>query len=745
MTLCWQRVGSFVADNRLRAADIGYDRAGFEGSRNFTNERQNVLYGCADDDEICLLSSFSSGLEDVVAPIAFRTGMSNSGASGPNNDAFSQAIFVTSHPEGASEKSWCENGESIYHGYSCVRIGPFGFDAGEAVHGSVGSIPSAPLLTSRFAETVSFFKKYGNRSNERRKAKQEAFVIGLLLVVGLLFIFGMWWLSSRGPSGVSAPSQDEAEALELERKYMEQLAADVVKLEEQFAAVIADGDVSETDLELLQLALSKQREISATGVYGDSTELDKLAAMEARYQTYAGATLLKASEASEAEAEAAVAQGRTEDALESLRKAIELQEEINTLYARGEHRSVVRIRQLQMQRENLEAEPLASRALELAQEAKLLISEGDADAAIPLLLEASELQSTLQRDFRASRFSNRTAQREIATLLIDAQASGLATRRDALKAESEALMKSGDYVDAAERLEEARDVQRELTARFPESSEAGADLLEALESERQSVLSASTADSIRTVRSELINRLRARESRDASPLAAEYFRGVEQLHANFSASRHLNPGWLLESRYLNLKRDDLGTIQDAVYDRLVALPGSPDKKMLSTEVSQILFQLVMGTNPSSQAGNQLPVDSIDYGATQEFCERLSWIMGFKVELPTREDYQAALGEVDRALVMRTAWASQNAERRTHTAGSREANTHGYFDLLGNVSEWTLDRRSNDERQILVWGGSVRDTVESLTRVPAVFVSSNERSRFTGFRVIVDFAATPIAE
>ncbi len=398
-----------------------------------------------------------------------------------------------------------------------------------------------------------------------------------------------------------------------------------------------------------------------------------------------------------------------------------------------------------MQRENLEAAPLASRAIELAQEAKLMITEGEADAAIPLLREAAELHATLQRDFRASRYNSRSDQREVATLLIDAEASGLASRRNALKAEATALIEAGEYVVAAERLEEARDVQRELTAQFPDSSEAGSGLLEELEGERQSVLSASTADSIQKVRAQLIALLQAREGRDASPLAADFFRGVEQLHANFSASRHLNPEWLLESRYLNLKRDDLGTIQDAVYSRLVPLPGSADKKMLSNEVSQILFQLVMGANPSSQSGNQLPVDSIDFSAAQEFCQRLSWIMAFEVKLPTREEYQAALGEVDRALVMRMAWSSQNAERRTHIVGTREANTFGYFDLLGNASEWTADRRTNDERQILVWGGSVRDTLESLTRVPAVFVSLNERSRFTGFRFVVDFSDASTAE
>lgn len=585
---------------------------------------------------------------------------------------------------------------------------------------------------------MTFFNKYGTRSNERRRAKQEALVKGLLLLAGILFILGMWWLSKLGPGGLSFDREEQAGEQVIEQQKFELLAAEVAKLQEQFSAVIADGEVSEQDLELLQLAIAKQREISSAGQYGDSTALAKLTSMETEYQTYAGATLLKASREAEAEAQRALDQGRGEDSLAALNKAIELQEQINTLYARGEHRSVVRVRQLQMLRDNLEAAPLAKRGEELVQEAKLLISKGEADAAIPLLREAEQIQSTLERNYGVSRYNSRANQREVATLLVDAEASGLATRRNQLKAEADALLEAGDYALAAERLENARDVQRELIAQYPNSSEAGSTLLEELESDRQSVLSASTADSITALRSQLIEHLRSRETRSASPLAAEFFRSVEQLHANFSASRHLNPGWMLESRYLNLKREDFGTIQDAVYNRLVALPGSENTKMLSVEVSQGLYRLVMGANPSSQQGDQLPVDSIDFSAAQEFCQRLSWILGYEVTLPSRSDFQAALGEADRALVLRTAWSSQNSDRRTHAVGTREANDAGFFDLLGNVSEWTSDRRTNDERQILVWGGSVRDTAESLTRVPSEFSSSNERSRFTGFRFVVHF-------
>ncbi len=160
---------------------------------------------------------------------------------------------------------------------------------------------------------MSFFKKYGTRSNERRKAKQEALVIGLLLGVGVLFLLGMQLLSQLGPQGASDSNQEEAEAFELELHQLEQLVKEVAKLQEQFVAVIADGDVSEKDLELMQLAISKQREVSSTGIYGDSSALDKLTGMEAQYQTYAGATLLKSSEAPEAEAEQAFNQGRTEE------------------------------------------------------------------------------------------------------------------------------------------------------------------------------------------------------------------------------------------------------------------------------------------------------------------------------------------------------------------------------------------------------------------------------------------------
>lgn len=562
-------------------------------------------------------------------------------------------------------------------------------------------------------------------------------LVGGFIAFVILLLAGMWALSMLGPR--AATEEDLARSKDLNSAEVEARRAEITKLRVQFDALADDGSVSTQDLEILQLAIARQRELVKLLPYPDAADLDLLASFEERYATEAGGALHRASIEAEAAAQKAVTEGRREDAIAAYTQAIEQQEEINLVYARGEYRDVPRQRRLEYERENLQAEPLARQAKELTQEARLLLEE-DPPKAAELLQQAAELHARLARDFRSSRFTDRAAEREVQALLVDVEAADFYRRRENLRAACATAMEEGRYADAAEAVEKAIDVQRELTSRFPASSHANSGILEDLERDRQSALSAGLAASIEEHEAELRRLLRTRQAEAAAALAADYYREVRQLHDRFQASRFVDEARLLEARYLNLKRDDFAFIQKAVDERLRAIPGVEEREMLSTEVPQILFSLVMGTNPSSQSGDLLPVDSVDFAAARDFCQRLGWILGYPVVLPTRADFEGALGEVVPATVREEAWSSQNTDRRTQPVGTRAANPAGFFDLLGNVAEWIDEYRPGDEREALVIGGSVRDGAQSLLRVPSGYVDLNERSRFTGFRIVVDLSA-----
>lgn len=563
-------------------------------------------------------------------------------------------------------------------------------------------------------------------------------LLGGFIALILLFLSGMWLLSKLGPRAVSDTDLQRKAAINpielAERR------AEVTKLQAQFDVLSGDGVVTTEDLEVIQAAIRKQRELVKLVDYPDAGDLDLLVALEERYATQAGGVLHSASIEAEEASQVAASEGRRADAITAITRAIELQDKINTLYARGEYRDSTRLRRMQIQRENLEAEPLAQRATEMTQEARLLMTENPARAG-QLLSEASALHQRLARDYSSSRFTSRPALREVEALLLDVEAAGLVCRRELKRKEAAGAVEEGRYEDGAAAIEAAIRIQQDLTKRFPGSSYARADELAVLEQDRQSALSTGLARSVEAKQATLRTLLRERKISAAGPLVSDLFREIKQLHDQYQSSRFLDQDRLLEARYLNLKRDDLGAIQNAVYERLRPVPGSTSRQMLAVEVSQLLYSLVMGRNPSSQKGDSLPVESVEYSSALEFCERLGWIMGFPVGLPSRSDFERALGEVDVNIVSETAWSAQNSERKIQPVGSRASNSAGFFDLLGNVSEWIDDLRPEDERQALVLGGSVRDSIESLERVPSAYVSRTERNRFTGFRMVMDVTST----
>ena len=151
-----------------------------------------------------------------------------------------------------------------------------------------------------------------------------------------------------------------------------------------------------------------------------------------------------------------------------------------------------------------------------------------------------------------------------------------------------------------------------------------------------------------------------------------------------------------------------------------------DYYMGKYEVTQALWQAVMGNNPSKFKGDNLPVESVSWKDCQKFISKLNKKTGRKFRLPTEAEWEYAArgGKKSRGYqysgssnISDVAWYAGNSSNKTHPVGTKQSNELGLYDMTGNVWEWCQD-----------WYGSY---VSSSQTNPTGAVSGSRRVRRGG--------------
>ena len=187
--------------------------------------------------------------------------------------------------------------------------------------------------------------------------------------------------------------------------------------------------------------------------------------------------------------------------------------------------------------------------------------------------------------------------------------------------------------------------------------------------------------------------------------------------------------------------------------------------LADSECTQGLWTKVMAANPSrfqrSADAAEHPVERVSWTEAQAFCTALASRLGqdAQVRLPSEAEwefaaragisgpYPAATGALDAAQLSDIAWLG--LRDGTRAVRRRQPNRLGLFDMLGNVSEWCVDRSGAyspveiidpvgrlDETRI-ARGGSWADPARTLRVANRLSLKPELRTLYVGFRFAIN--------
>ena len=123
-----------------------------------------------------------------------------------------------------------------------------------------------------------------------------------------------------------------------------------------------------------------------------------------------------------------------------------------------------------------------------------------------------------------------------------------------------------------------------------------------------------------------------------------------------------------------------------------------------TEVTQELWEAVMGTNPSNFKGEaNLPVENVSWTDCNTFIAKLNELTGKNFRLPTEAEWEYAARGGNNSqgytysgsnTIEDVAWYGSKSSSKTHPVAKKQPNELGIYDMSGNVWEWTFDKYSS---------------------------------------------------
>ena len=118
-----------------------------------------------------------------------------------------------------------------------------------------------------------------------------------------------------------------------------------------------------------------------------------------------------------------------------------------------------------------------------------------------------------------------------------------------------------------------------------------------------------------------------------------------------------------------------------------------------TQVTQALWEAVMGNNPSYFKYDNLPVENVSWDDCHEFTEKLNRMTGKRFRLPTEAEWEFAARGGNKSNHTQysgsnelndVAWHGNKNGATTYPIRTKKPNELGIYDMSGNVWEWCQD-------------------------------------------------------
>src|SRR5262249_15577795 len=184
------------------------------------------------------------------------------------------------------------------------------------------------------------------------------------------------------------------------------------------------------------------------------------------------------------------------------------------------------------------------------------------------------------------------------------------------------------------------------------------------------------------------------------------------------------------------------------------------------EVTQELYQFVMGKNPAKWRGRRNSVEMVTWDDANTFCTKVTELMrkakllGDKevIRLPSEAEWEYAcragtktaysFGEVKD--IGEYSWYDENSPGNDPPVGQKKANPWGLHDVHGYVSEWCADAwhdtlkdvptdgsalEKKDEKDRVIRGGSFADAAEKHRSAYRDHKPKDHKSDRIGFRCV----------